>query len=176
MTHKFTRSLVTSAMCLALALVLPMVTGGIPRIGNMLCPMHLPVLLCGFLAGWPWGLAVGAIAPLLRSVTFGMPPMPVAIPMAFELAAYGALTGLFYHLLPKKPGFVYVSLIASMALGRVVWGAAKLVMAGLTSAAFPFSAFLSGAILTAWPGIAAQVVLVPALVLALRRAGLVTND
>ena len=95
--------------------------------------------------------------------------------MAFELAAYGARTGLLYHLLPKKPGFIYVSLIASMALGRVVWGAAKLVMAGLTSAAFPFSAFLSGAILTAWPGIAAQIVLVPALVLALRRAGLVTN-
>ena len=176
MTHKLTRRLVTAAMCLALALVLPMITGGIPKIGNMLCPMHLPVLLCGFLAGWPWGLAVGAIAPLLRSVLFGMPPMFIAIPMAFELAAYGALTGLFYHLLPKKTGYIYVSLIASMALGRVVWGIVKLVMAGLQSSSFPFSAFLSGAILTAWPGIVSQIILVPVLVLALRRAGLVSNE
>ena len=141
----------------------------------MLLPMHIPVLLCGFICGWQYGGVVGFVLPLLRHLMFGMPPLLTAVAMAFELAAYGALTGLFYHLLPKKPGFIYVSLIASMALGRVVWGAAKLVMAGLTSAAFPFSAFLSGAILTAWPGIAAQIVLVPALVLALRRAGLVTN-
>ncbi len=36
----------------------------------MLCPMHLPALLCGFMCGWPWGLAVGFISPLLRSMIF----------------------------------------------------------------------------------------------------------
>ena len=89
-----TKSLTLSAMLLALALVLPFLTGQIPEIGSMLLPMHIPVLLCGFLCGWQWGLIVGFIAPLLRSVLFGMPPMVnVAIPMAFELAAYGAFAG-----------------------------------------------------------------------------------
>ncbi len=60
----------------------------------MFCPMHIPALLCGFLFGWTWGLAVGFIAPLLRSVTFGMPAMfPAAVVMVFVLAVYGGLAG-----------------------------------------------------------------------------------
>lgn len=166
------RKLAMSAMCLALAFVLPFVTGGIPRVGNLLCPMHLPVLLCGFVCGWPWGLAVGAIAPLLRMALVSMPPAALAIPMAFELATYGAVSGLLYRLLPRRAGGVYASLVAAMVAGRLVWGAAKLALAGLTGGTFPLSAFLAGAVLTAWPGIAAQLVLVPMLVLGLQKAGL----
>ena len=43
-----------SALYLAIALVLPFLTGQIPQIGSMLCPMHIPALLCGFVCGWPW--------------------------------------------------------------------------------------------------------------------------
>ena len=81
------------ALILALAMVLPFLTGQIPEIGSMLCPMHIPALLCGFMCGWPWGLAVGFISPLLRSMS-GMPPIWIAIPMAFEMATYGAIAGL----------------------------------------------------------------------------------
>ena len=92
--HSTTRSLVLAALFLALAFVLPMITGHVPQVGNMLCPMHFPILLCGFVLGGPWGLSVGFIAPLVRSVLFGMPPMfPIAIAMAFELAAYGLVSG-----------------------------------------------------------------------------------
>ena len=92
------RQLVLAALFLALAFVLPLLTGQVPKVGNMLCPMHFPVLLCGFVLGGPWGLAVGFIAPLVRSVLFGMPPMfPVAISMAFELAAYGLVSGLLWR-------------------------------------------------------------------------------
>ena len=91
-----TKRLVISALLLAAGLVLPFLTGGIPNFGRMLLPMHLPVLLCGFVCGWKWGLLVGFVTPLLRSVLFGMPPMvPTALAMAFELAAYGALAGFF---------------------------------------------------------------------------------
>ena len=111
------RRMTYSALCLALALVLPFLTGQIPQIGSALCPMHLPVLLCGFLCGWPWGLAVGFIAPLLRSVIFGMPPMiPTALAMAFELAVYGGLAGLLYHLLPRTKGTVYIQLVLIPAI------------------------------------------------------------
>ena len=115
MTSLQIRRLTYAALYLALAMVLPFVTGQIPEIGSALCPMHIPALLCGFMCGWPWGLAVGFIAPLLRSVLFGMPALfPGAVAMAFELATYGCLTGLLYHLLPKKIPSVYVTLIAAI--------------------------------------------------------------
>ena len=53
---KFLRSLIYAALCLALCLYLPFLTGQIPQIGKALSPMHIPVLLCGFLQkalyGW----------------------------------------------------------------------------------------------------------------------------
>ena len=95
--------MVLAAMFLALAMVLPFLTGQIPQIGSALCPMHIPVLLCGFFCG-PWyALAVGFIAPLLRFLIFGMPPiMPTGIAMCFELATYGFMVGFLYKKLPKK--------------------------------------------------------------------------
>ena len=164
-------TMVLAAMFLALAYVMPFLTGNIPKIGSMLCPMHIPVLLCGFICGWPWGLAVGFLAPLLRSVIIGMPPLfPVATCMAFELAAYGALTGLLYQLLPRKKGFIYVSLLSAMVVGRLVWGAAMLVCMGVKGGSFGLSAFWAGAVAEALPGIAIQIVLVPVIVMLLERA------
>ena len=170
------RKLTYAALFLALAMVLPFITGQIPEIGKSLCPMHIPALLCGFLCGWPWGLAVGFIAPLLRSVVFGMPAMfPGAVAMAFELAVYGGLAGLLYRLLPRKKRSVYVALVAAMLAGRVVWGAVRLILAGLSGTGFTWAMFLAGAVTTAVPGIILQLVLIPVLVLVLERAGLSLN-
>ena len=117
------KKLILAALFLAMAMVLPFLTGQIPEVGNMLCPMHIPALLCGFFCGWPWGLMAGFVAPLLRSVTFGMPPMfPVAFCMAFELATYGAVSGMLYQKLGKKKRSIYVALLVAMVLGRLVWG------------------------------------------------------
>ena len=172
-----TKKLVYAAVCLALCLVLPFLTGQIPQIGQALSPMHIPVFLCGFLCGWPWALVVGAIAPLLRSLLFHMPPLyPQAVGMAFELATYGLVSGLLYKLLPKKTPYIYVTLIAAMLCGRVVWGLARYVMAGLSGSSFPWSAFVAGAFTNAIPGIILHIVLVPVLVIALKRAKLLLND
>ena len=165
------RQLVPAALFLALAFVLPLLTGQVPKVGNMLCPMHFPVLLCGFVLGGPWGLAVGFIAPLVRSVLFGMPPMfPIAIAMAFELAAYGLVSGVLWHKVKHTVPMMYASLVTAMVAGRLVWGAVRFVLAGLTGSSFPFSAFLSGALLTAVPGIVAQLVLIPLILIALQKA------
>jgi riboflavin transporter FmnP len=170
------RKLTFSALYLALALVLPFITGQIPEIGAMLSPMHIPVLLCGFVCGWQWGLAVGLIAPMLRSVLFGMPTMyPTAIAMTFELAVYGAVSGILYKLLPRKTWSIYVSLILAMIAGRIVWGAARFVLAGLSHSEFPMSAFLAGAVLNAIPGIILHIVLIPILVMVLEKAKLTMN-
>lgn len=162
--------LILSAMFLALALVLPLLTGQIPEIGKALCPMHIPVLLCGFFCG-PWYAAVvGFVAPFLRFLMFGMPPlMPKGIGMAFELLTYGLVAGLMYKLLPKKKPYVYVSLIGAMIAGRIVWGIARTVLYGLGKAPFGWEAFITGAIIEAVPGIIVQIVLIPILVMTLGR-------
>lgn len=171
------RKLAFSGVFLALALVLPFLTGQIPQIGQALAPMHIPALLCGFICGWPWGLAVGFIAPLLRSALFGMPPMfPVGVAMAFELAAYGAVSGILYKSLPKKTPFIYCNLIISMIAGRLVWGAVRYLIAGLQDTTFDFAAFWAGAVANAIPGIICHIILVPLIVIALRKARLVLND
>lgn len=164
------KKLTLSAMFLALAFVMPFLTGQIPQIGSMLCPMHIPVLLCGFFCGAPWGLVVGLIAPILRSFTLGMPPMfPTALCMAFELAAYGFIAGWLHNKLPKKKVNVYVSLLSAMVIGRVVWGIVMFCCMGFDSSKFGLSAFLAGAVLNAVPGIVVQLVLIPVLVISLEK-------
>lgn len=167
---------ILSALFLALAFIMPFLTGQIPEIGSMLCPLHIPVILCGFICGWPWGLAVGIIAPLLRSLTLGMPPFfPTAVCMAFELATYGAISGLMHKMLPPKKPYIYCSLLAAMLAGRLVWGASMFICMGINGAGFTFAAFLAGAFTNAIPGIILQIILIPVLVAALDRAKLLKN-
>jgi hypothetical protein len=174
--HRALTRLILAALLMAIGFYLPMLTGQIPQLGSALLPMHLPVLMCGYICGGPYGLLIGGLLPILRSLFFGMPPMfPTAIAMAFELAAYGVLTGVLYRLLPKKPWGVYVSLILSMLGGRIVWGAAQVALLGLSADGFSLAAFWTGGFADALPGIIVQLVLIPPLVLALRRAGLLTD-
>lgn len=169
-TATLLRHLVYAAVCLALCMLLPFLTGQIPQIGSALSPMHIPVLLAGFLCGPWWAMAVGFVAPMLRHVWLGMPPLITAIAMSFELAAYGLFSGLLYRLLPKKTVNIYVSLIGAMILGRIVWGIAMVVISGVSGSAFTWSAFIAGALLNAIPGIILHIVLIPILVMALKRA------
>ena len=166
------RTLTYAALCLALCLVLPFLTGQIPEIGSMLCPMHLPVLLCGFLCGPWWGAAVGAVAPLLRHFLFHMPPLVTAMGMTAELAAYGLIVGLLYRRLPKKHVSIYIALLSAMAAGRLLWGGVMAVISGVSGTDFGWELFLSGAVLNAIPGIVLQIVLVPVLVMALKKANI----
>lgn len=161
-----------SAMFLALAFVLPFLTGQIKQIGAMLCPMHIPVILCGYICGGPWGLIVGFAAPLLRSFIVGMPKIfPTAFAMAFELAVYGFMSGLLHRILPRKKINIYLSLIISMVTGRLVWGFVQLCCVGFDVSKFSLSAFWAGAVMNAIPGIIIQLVFIPVLVMVLEKYG-----
>jgi uncharacterized membrane protein len=139
----------------------------------MLLPMHIPVLLCGFVCGWQYGLMVGFIVPLFRSVLAGMPVMmPTAVGMAFELATYGVLCGLLYRKLPKKPVNTYVTLISAMIGGRIVWGIVSILLYGMQGNAFSWQLFMGGALLNAIPGIVVQLVLIPIIVMILEKTGM----
>ena len=167
-----TKRLVISALMLALALVLPFFTGQIPEIGNMLLPMHLPVMLSGFVVGGPAAMLVGFIAPILRSIIWGMPPMfPKAIGMAFELAAYGFVSGFVYSKSKKDGKLVIISLVVAMIAGRIVWGVVTWVLYGIMGNVLTIQIFMAEAFINAIPGIILQLVAVPLLVAALKRTG-----
>ncbi len=168
------KNMVLAAMFLALGLALPFLTWQIPQIGSMLLPMHIPVLLCGLICGWKYGGIVGFICPLLRFALFGMPPMPTGIGMAFELCAYGVIAGFLYgHSKWKCIFSLYRSLLIAMVGGRIVWGIARVVMIGALNVPFGWQAFISGALLTAIPGIIVQLILIPAIMVALDKAKIV---
>ena len=168
------RRMVWAAVCLALCMVLPFLTGQIPQIGSAISPMHIPVLLAGFICGPWWAMAVGAVSPLLRFALFGMPPIfPTGVAMCFELAAYGLVSGALYACLPKKTSNIYVSLIAAMLLGRVVWGIVRVVLSGVSGEPFTWAAFMAGAFVNAVPGIIVHILLIPVIVMALKKAGLI---
>lgn len=174
--NKQTKRLVLSGMFLALCMVLPFLTGQIPKIGSALSPMHIPVLICGFACGGVYGAAVGFLAPFLRNLMFGMPPILTAVAMAVEMAVYGLVAGLLYKKLQKTVLNLYLSLAAAMLLGRIAWGITRFVIAGLAGTEFSFAMFLSGAFVQAVPGIICHIVLVPLVVLALKKAKLMVND
>lgn len=173
MKSTVTRKLVFAALLLALAMVLPFLTGQIPQIGQALCPMHIPVLLCGFVCGPIYAMAVGFIAPLLRFALFGMPPIfPTGVSMAFELLTYGLVAGLCYKHLPRRRINIYASLLIAMVAGRLVWGVVRFILTGLQPAKFGLAAFWAGAVAGSVPGIIVHIVLIPLLVMALEKAKL----
>lgn len=175
MKNQNTKKLAYAALFLALCLVLPMLTGQIPQIGSMLLPMHIPVLLCGLVCGWQYGAAVGFVAPLLRSVLFGMPPMyPVAIAMAFELLTYGLVIGWYTAVWLKRARQGCMQrCLPPWQRGGLSGAWLKSCCWGLGGKAFTAQAFLAGALLNAVPGIIVQLVLIPAVMAALQKAGAV---
>lgn len=166
---------VVSALFIALGLVLPFLTGQIQTIGSMLLPMHIPVFLCGLICGWQYGLAVGFTVPLMRSLIFGMPVLyPNALSMALELATYGAVAGaLFLNAKWQCVRSLYRCLISAMLAGRAVWAVTEVLLLGLGQNGFTFKMFISGAFLNSIPGIILQLVLIPAVMLALDKTHLV---
>ena len=167
--HLHINKISLAAMFLALAWLFPFISGQIPEFGNMLLLMHIPAILAGFVLGPKYGLVLGFIMPLTRSMVFGMPPIyPVSLAMAFELATYGFVSGFLFRWLLKKKEMdiiinVYITLFVAMIAGRAVWGLVQSLI-GVLGNLFTWEMFVSGAFLIAWPGIIIQFLLIPALV------------
>lgn len=172
---KNSQKLVLSAFLIAIGMVLPFFTGQVPYVGNVLLPMHIPVFSCGLICGGQYGLAVGVVLPFLRSVVFGAPIMyPTAIAMAFELGTYGAISGfLFTKAKWQCIKSLYRCMITAMLGGRLVWGLVMVFILGIGAKGFTLQMFLAGAFINAIPGIILQLVLVPAVMLALHKTHLV---
>ena len=162
-----------AALFLALGWLMPFLTGQIPEFGNMLLPMHIPVMICGFVLGPVYGALIVFITPLTRSLIFGMPPiLPTGLAMCFELMTYGFICGAGFYLLNKYVkkiptiASIYISLVSAMIIGRLIWGFFYFLFNFAVADAAPFTGifFLTEAFANAWPGMIVQLVLIPAIV------------
>lgn len=164
-----TKKLVFAALCVALGLLLPYAFHLIPNAGRIFLPMHIPVLLCGLALGWPYGLACGVLAPLLSSLLTGMPPMAVLPGMLCELAVYGLVAGWLSGVIHtgRRLADLYLCLVAAMLAGRAVSGVLNALL--FSAGSYSMAAFVSSAFVTALPGIAIQLVILPGLTLAVER-------
>lgn len=169
------KKLAVTAMLFAVGMVLPFFIGQIPAIGKMLLPMHIPVLLCGFIVGWQYGALIGFLLPIVRGLVFGMPPLyPNAVAMAFEMAAYSFVSGYLYsHARWQCTKMLYISLVTAMLAGRIVWAFAEVILLGIGGNIFTWKMFAAGAFLNAIPGIIVQLTLIPIIMVTLRRAKVV---
>lgn len=159
-----TKQLTISSMCLALGVILPQAFHVIPNAGNILLPMHIPVLICGFISGPLYGLLVGFLTPLMSHIIFGMPPAPILIQMLIELSMYGLFTGILSKKIKIKNELLnnYIVLVLSMIIGRVIYGVLNMLI--FKAGSYSLSIWLAAAFVTGLPGIFVQLLIIPLLV------------
>lgn len=168
-----TKSLMMTALCIALCVVLPMALHSIPKAGIIFGPMHLPVLLCGLVCGWQFGLLCGLVGPLLSSLLTGMPAAAMLPGMMLELAVYGLVAGILVRVVHTGKIYLdlYISLIAAMLAGRILAGIANALI--FTPGGYSLTVWATSYFVTSLPGIVIQLLLIPSIVFALMKAKLV---
>lgn len=162
---KNAKELVWASLFLAIGIIIPYIFHATGLPGQILLPMHIPVLLCGVILGKKYGIILGILVPFLNSMLLGMPPIyPTAIAMAFELATYGLITGFLYK---DKKCNIFISLISAMLVGRVVSGIINFVLLTVGGSGFVFAAFITSTFIKAIPGVIIQLILIPSILKAL---------
>ena len=164
------RKTVCASFMVAVGVVLPIALHAVPNAGNVLLPMHIPVLICGIFCGFPYGLLCGIITPLLSSLLTGMPPAAYLPAMLCELAAYGLVSSILTRSIHTKNKYadIYIALIGAMLSGRIVYG----ILNALIFRAGNYSAqiWLISAFVTALPGVIIQLIIVPGIVITFRKS------
>lgn len=166
------KSIIT-AVCIALCYVIPLMFHGIQNAGQIFCPMHIPVFICGLICGWPYGLLCGIAGPALSSALTGMPPIAMLPSMMVELAVYGVAAGIMMKLVRTKNTYadLYISLIVAIICGRVLAGVAKALI--FAKGSYTIATWVAGSVVTSWPGTVIQLVFIPTIVFALMKAHLI---
>ncbi len=165
--------IIISAVCIAMCVVLPLALHAIPGVGNLISPMHIPVLLCGLVCGPVLGGFCGIAGVLLSSIITQMPPMAYMPVMAVELFFYGLAAGILMMLISTEKYYLklYISLIGSMALGRIAAGIAQALI--FSQGSYTLGLFVSSYVVGTLPGMAIHLILIPAVISALKKAKLI---
>lgn len=155
------------ALFLALGLILPFITMQIPEFGQMLTPMHFPVIIAAIVLGSYYGAVIGFITPLLRLLLFGLPLFPMAMSMSFELAVYGLVVGLIIQVLSKTNLHrilnVVIALVIAIILGRITFSLAAMIFMNVPRFMTMFITTFTGSFI----GIILQLILIPLIMIRL---------
>ncbi len=172
MIQNKTKKITITAVFLAIALLLPQVFHifPIPNSGNVFLPMHIPVILCGYIVGPVQGLLLGVISPILSFFITGMPNAARLPFMVCELMVYGLSAGVAYKYLfckVNKTIRIYITLILSMIMGRIAYFIGLLVAIYLLHIDDLTLGAVISAVVLGVPGIIIQIIFIPAIVLAI---------
>lgn len=171
-----TVKIAVGAMLTALSLVLPQVfhLTAIPQVGAVFLPMHIPVLLAGFMLGPVYAPVIGAVAPIISHLLTNM-PVAARLPfMIIELLVYGLASGLLYHtfkLKDRRFGAV-IALALSMLFGRLAYALALVVAAEFFGVEGGFMAAVTATV-TGVYGIVLQFITIPPVVFACKKGGFI---
>jgi hypothetical protein len=155
------KKIVLSSIFIAFGIVLPMIFHTVNLAGSIFLPMHTPVLVAGYLLGPGCGALVGVITPIISGLMTGMPPLVPVMPiMAFELCAYGFLTGFIF----SKTQKVYISLIGAMIGGRLFAVVGAFFVSLTIAPQVSPLVYVFGNLTTAIPGMLIQIIFIPILV------------
>lgn len=170
--RNYGKKIVIAGLLLAIGVIIPYIFHMSGIAGPVFLPMHIPILIGGFLLPPHLAMLLGILTPLLNSLVSGMPVFfPLAIIMMVELGFYGLITSLLYRKL-KVPSIL--TLIISMAVGRIMAGVMVFLLAiffsgDLAPVFLDPIAFIVGAAATGLPGIIIQLILIPTLVYSIMR-------
>ena len=169
----YVKKCVITAVCIALCVVLPMAFHAIPESSKILSPMHIPVLLCGLICGPVMGLLCGIAGTALSTLLTGMPVLAYMPVMIVELAAYGLISGIFTKFVYTKRRIadILICLISAQILGRVISGISKALV--FSRGKYSFAAWFSSGFVKAWPALVIQIILIPAVIIALEKSHLI---
>ncbi|HHZ03304.1 MAG TPA: ECF transporter S component [Tissierellia bacterium] len=160
------KELILSGLLLAIGIILPMIFHIFGMTGPIALPMHIPVLIGGFLLPPQLALALGIITPIMSGLLTGMPVMfPMAIIMAVELGIYGFTASMAVRKFKLSP---IPSLILSMIAGRIAAGLTVAVLVQLFGVKMNPVMYVKTAIVTGLPGIIIQLIFIPSLVYAIK--------
>ena len=157
---KSTKKLLTLMVLTVVEIYMPVIAGLAPNIGQMLQPMHIPVLLAAYFVGGPMAMILGAVSPVLNYSIWGMPGLPNVIPMSAELAVYGIVASVGYEHSKKRGKSILKSLLVAMLAGRIVWGAVTYFVQHSMGNQFTFEMFVKQGVANAIPGIILQIMIV----------------
>lgn len=175
--NSHTHRLTAGAIMLAFGIILPQLfhLTGIPQAGEIFLPMHIPVLLAGFVIGGDYGFLLGILTPILSHFLTGMPASPRLPFMIGELAVYGLLSGLLYHnlgLKKKKFGGI-ATLVSTMLGGRIFYAAMLFVAAEFLKIECGGAVAALTATVKGIYGIGLQLLVVPPIIFAAQKGGFI---
>ena len=171
------KNVVYAGLLVSCGMILPQIFhifGG-PGLGAVLLPMHIPVLIAGFILNPVTALIVGLVTPICSFLYTGgsMPAVPMLYFMILELGFYGLTVSLLFK---KFKLNIFVSLIGGMVVGRVARGIAFVCATKLFGIVLPPAFGISVAMVQGMPGILIQIIVIPPIVVFMRKMGWMIDE